>query len=38
MVRDIALPVQVVSLAPLIADVIARLHENKSLGDLIWHE
>ena len=33
MVRDIALPVQA-----LIADVIARLHENKSLGDLIWHE
>ena len=33
MVRDIALPVQA-----LIADVIARLHENKSPGDLIWHE
>jgi ribose-phosphate pyrophosphokinase len=38
MVRDIELPMQVLSLAPLIADVITRLHENKSLGDLIWHE
>lgn len=34
---DVSLPVQVVSLAPLLAEIIERLHNNRSLGDLIWH-
>ena len=33
---NIDLPMQVVSLAPLLADAIGRLHENKSLDALIW--
>jgi len=34
---DVSLPVQVVSLAPLLAEIIERLHNDRSLGDLIWH-
>lgn len=36
--EGLALPLQVVSLAPLLAEAIRRLHENKSLGDLTVHE
>jgi ribose-phosphate pyrophosphokinase len=34
----LALPIQVISLAPLLAEAIRRLHENRSLSDLIAHE
>jgi len=34
---DLPLPLQVVSLAPLLAEVIERLHNNRSLRDLITH-
>jgi ribose-phosphate pyrophosphokinase len=34
---DLPLPLQVVSLAPLLAEVIERLHNNQSLHDLIKH-
>jgi ribose-phosphate pyrophosphokinase len=34
---DVSLPVEVVSLAPLLAETIERLHNDRSLGDLIWH-
>ena len=32
-----ALPLQVVSVAPLLADTIARLHDDRSLADLLVH-
>ena len=34
---DLPLPLQVESLAPLLADAIRRLHEGRSLDDLIAH-
>jgi ribose-phosphate pyrophosphokinase len=34
---DLGLPVQVVSVAPLLAEVIARLDRDESLGDLVTH-
>jgi ribose-phosphate pyrophosphokinase len=34
---DLALPVRVVTIAPLLADVIARLDRDESLGDLVSH-
>ena len=34
---DLGLPVEVVSAAPLLADVIARLDRDESLGDLVSH-
>jgi ribose-phosphate pyrophosphokinase len=34
---DLGLPVDVVSVAPLLADVIARLDRDESLGDLVSH-
>jgi ribose-phosphate pyrophosphokinase len=34
---DMGLPVQIVSAAPLLADVIARLDRDDSLGDLVSH-
>lgn len=34
---DASLPTQMVSLAPLLAEAIRRLHNNRSLGDLIWY-
>ena len=36
-VTDPAVPHQTVSLAPLLADAIARLHEDRSLADLLLH-
>lgn len=36
--RKIPLPVSVVSIASLLADAIKRLHEDRSLSDLIVHE
>jgi ribose-phosphate pyrophosphokinase len=33
----IALPVQVSSLAPLLAETLKRLHRSESLGDLLVH-
>jgi ribose-phosphate pyrophosphokinase len=35
--KDLALPVQIVTVAPLLADVIARLDRDESLGDLVSH-
>lgn len=35
---DVSLPLQVVSLAPLLAETIDRLHNNRSLDDLVRHE
>jgi ribose-phosphate pyrophosphokinase len=35
---DLPLPVQVVSLAPLLADAISRLHTDQSLADLLTHQ
>jgi ribose-phosphate pyrophosphokinase len=35
---DLGLPVETVSIAPLLADVIARLDRDASLGDLVSHE
>ncbi len=34
---DLGLPVKIVSVAPLLADVIARLDRDESLGDLVSH-
>lgn len=34
---DLHLPVEVVSVAPLLAEAVNRLHENRSLSDLIAH-
>ena len=34
---DLGLPVEIVSVAPLLADVIARLDRDESLGDLVSH-
>ena len=34
---DLGLPLQIVSVAPLLADVIARLDRDESLGDLVSH-
>jgi ribose-phosphate pyrophosphokinase len=34
---NLPLPLQVASLAPLLAEAIARLHDNQSLSDLIVH-
>jgi ribose-phosphate pyrophosphokinase len=34
---DMGLPVEIVSVAPLLADVIARLDRDESLGDLVSH-
>jgi ribose-phosphate pyrophosphokinase len=36
--RDLPLPLQVVSVAPLLTDAIARLDRDQSLGDLVSHE
>jgi ribose-phosphate pyrophosphokinase len=36
--RETTLPISVVSLGSLLADAIKRLHENRSLSDLIVHE
>jgi ribose-phosphate pyrophosphokinase len=35
--RDLALPVRIVTVAPLLADVIAHLDRDESLGDLVSH-
>jgi len=32
------IPVRVVSVAPLVADAISRLHTGRSLGDLLVHD
>jgi ribose-phosphate pyrophosphokinase len=34
---DLGLPVEIVSVAPLLADVIARIDRDESLGDLVSH-
>lgn len=34
---NVPCPVDVVSLAPLLAETIERLHNNRSLGNLAWH-
>jgi ribose-phosphate pyrophosphokinase len=34
---DLGLPVEIVSIAPLLADVIGRLDRDESLGDLVSH-
>jgi len=34
---NLSLPIEIVSLAPLLADAIARLHKNQSMSDLIAH-
>jgi hypothetical protein len=35
--EDLALPVHIVSVAPLLSDVIGRLDRGESLGDLVSH-
>jgi ribose-phosphate pyrophosphokinase len=35
--QALALPVKIVTVAPLLADVIARLDRDESLGDLVSH-
>jgi ribose-phosphate pyrophosphokinase len=35
---SLALPLQIVTLAPLLAEAIVRLHEDRSLSDLIVHQ
>jgi len=35
--QDLALPVEVVTIAPLLAEVVARLDRDESLGDLVSH-
>jgi phosphoribosylpyrophosphate synthetase len=34
---ELGLPVEIVSVAPLLADVIGRLDREESLGDLVSH-
>jgi ribose-phosphate pyrophosphokinase len=35
--EDAALPVEVASVAPMLADAVSRLHRDQSLGDLVSH-